>query len=99
MSFEVRNSDIDLNHHVNNVKYAQWILDALPIEILRTGANLVGYEVNFLAEAKIGDQIKIQIGAEEIAAGVTRNRFQGVRAADGRAVFSALLLSTEVKHA
>jgi acyl-ACP thioesterase len=40
--FRVRNSDIDLNQHVNNTKYAQWILDALPIEVLKAGVFLKG---------------------------------------------------------
>lgn len=27
--FHVRNSDLDLNGHVNNTKYAQWLLDSV----------------------------------------------------------------------
>ena len=30
LSFDVRNSDIDVNRHVNNTRYAQWILDSIP---------------------------------------------------------------------
>jgi medium-chain acyl-[acyl-carrier-protein] hydrolase len=30
-NYQVRNSDIDQNQHVNNTKYAQWILDAIPL--------------------------------------------------------------------
>ena len=46
--FHVRNSDIDSNNHVNNTRYAQWILDSLPIDLLKKGVELKGYEVNFL---------------------------------------------------
>lgn len=31
--FNVRYSDIDSNHHVNNVKYIEWSLEAVPVEI------------------------------------------------------------------
>ncbi|MGZ5278618.1 MAG: acyl-[acyl-carrier-protein] thioesterase, partial [Pseudobdellovibrionaceae bacterium] len=55
--FQVRNSDLDMNNHVNNTRYAQWILDSIPLDNLREGADLLGYEVNFLAETKSGDMI------------------------------------------
>ncbi|MBX3016391.1 MAG: hypothetical protein KF767_00775 [Bdellovibrionaceae bacterium] len=90
--FEVRNSDIDLNNHVNNTRYAQWVLDAIPIEILRQGAHLVGYEVNFLSEMKIGDVVHLQKAkAEESDGDRQRIQFQGTRAADGKVAFTAVL--------
>lgn len=82
--FCVRNSDIDMNHHVNNTKYAQWILDALPIEKLRNGADLLEYEVNFLAETVPGDIVSVQKGGEP-----AELRFQGIRTGDGKQVFTA----------
>lgn len=94
--FEVRNSDIDLNRHVNNTKYAQWILDAIPIDILRDGAELKGYEVNFLAETKIGDVVNVQkmkMDQREGPVGITQ--FQGLRAADGKPVFTAQLRAAD----
>lgn len=96
--FQVRNSDIDLNHHVNNTKYAQWVLDALPIDLLRKGANLVGYDVNFLAESKIGDIVTVQKMKDERKDEKTSIvQFQGVRSADGKPVFTALLHSVDAK--
>ena len=90
--FEVRNSDIDLNNHVNNTKYAQWILDAIPIEMLRVGGHLTGYEVNFLAETKSGDVIKVQKAAEEREVeNASIMQFQGLRVADSKPVFIAQL--------
>lgn len=99
--FQVRNSDIDMNRHVNNTRYAQWILDSLPLELLKQGVDLHGYEVNFLAEAKSGDTIVVQqVEASPPTEGFGEERqlsqFQGLRATDGKAVFSALLLSTPV---
>lgn len=51
-SFEVRQTDLDLNRHVNNVRYIEWTLSGLPDN----------YEVNeidikFLAESVFGDTV------------------------------------------
>jgi acyl-ACP thioesterase len=90
--FEVRNSDIDLNNHVNNTRYAQWILDSIPLEILRAGAELKSYEVNFLAETKSGDVVKVQRGMHDAQNGnESVIHFQGLRVADSKPVFTALL--------
>lgn len=88
--FQVRNSDIDLNNHVNNTKYAQWVLDALPISDLREGFHLDEYLVNFLAETKTGDLVTIQQTPEQLRSpdeGLIQ--FQGLRAKDGRPAFLA----------
>lgn len=88
--FQVRNSDIDLNNHVNNTRYAQWVLDALPISDLREGLNLHEYAVNFLAETKTGDLVTIQRAPEEmLAANEGLIKFQGIRAKDGKPAFLA----------
>ncbi|MES2801716.1 MAG: acyl-ACP thioesterase domain-containing protein [Bdellovibrionota bacterium] len=86
--FEVRNSDLDMNNHVNNTKYAKWILDAIPLEILKSDVQLTKYEINFLAETKSGDKVTLQkTNAPDSAV----TQFQGVRAADGKPVFTARL--------
>lgn len=84
--FHVRNSDLDLNGHVNNTKYAQWILDSLPEANLRT-YTLQEYEVNFIAETKSGDVILIFGGA----LAEDRFQFQGVRTSDQKIVFAATM--------
>lgn len=93
--FQVRNSDLDMNNHVNNTKYVQWILDALPVSVLRKGINLHGYEVNFLAEAKLGDEIIIQrAGANSFESSPDADVFLGTNSADGKLIFTARLLSS-----
>lgn len=90
--FQVRNSDIDLNNHVNNTKYAQWILDSVPIDILRKGTYLHTYEVNFLAEAKSGDLITVQKTVKDESIGpFNRVYFQGIRSSDSKPVFTAMM--------
>ncbi len=93
--FQVRNSDIDSNNHVNNTKYAQWILDSLPINILREGLELQEYEINFLAEARIEDVITIQrAGKQQTDGKITIAKFQGLRKKDDRVIFTAQLKTT-----
>jgi medium-chain acyl-[acyl-carrier-protein] hydrolase len=56
--FPVRCSDLDLYNHVNNAKYIEWILDSFPGEMHREFA-VAEFEINFLAEARIGDEAAI----------------------------------------
>jgi acyl-ACP thioesterase len=80
--FEVRNSDLDLNDHVNNTKYAQWVLDAVSLDAVKS-VDVYEYEINFLAETKKGDLITVQQSPGEAI------QFQGLRKADGKIVFTA----------
>jgi len=90
-NFKVRYSDLDVNGHVNNTRYAQWILDAASAEEIATH-ELLDYEVNFLAEARIGDEIVVERGAIELAGeSPARCQFQGRRLADDKTVFAARL--------
>lgn len=80
-SFSVRNSDLDANMHVNNTKYSQWIFDSLPLFSLnREGFST--YEVNFLQETKLNDQINIQQATSN------EDYFHGFRDSDQKIVFS-----------
>jgi len=58
-SYEVRYSDIDIHHHVNNIRYIEWILDSIPREMNRTH-QIHTFEINFLAESSYEDVISIQ---------------------------------------
>jgi len=58
-SYEVRYSDIDVHHHVNNVKYIEWILDSYPVEINRTH-QIHTFDINFLAESSYEDAISVR---------------------------------------
>jgi acyl-ACP thioesterase len=88
--FQVRNSDIDQNQHVNNTRYAQWVLDSIPLEDHRKH-SLREYEVNFLAETHVGDVITIRKGEAPASDGLRRADFQGVRESDDKIVFAARL--------
>ncbi len=50
-------SDLDVNGHLNNCMYTKIVLDALNVEEVR-GA-LKKYELHFMCECKIGDEIRV----------------------------------------
>ncbi|WP_196887598.1 acyl-[acyl-carrier-protein] thioesterase [Aureivirga sp. CE67] len=53
---EVKISDLDMNRHVNNIKYSQWVLDTIPFEYHKTH-SIAEYEINFMSETFLGDFI------------------------------------------
>lgn len=55
-SFATRNSDLDLNGHVNNTKFSQWVIDSIPFE-RHTEFKVTGYHINFLSEVKLDDEV------------------------------------------
>ena len=81
---------------MNNTKYAQWILDSLPLATLKAGAILSGYEVNFLAESKIGDLVSIQ-QAKSITQQNDQQviQFQGTLVTTNKPLFVAKLYVSE----
>jgi len=56
-SIEVSVTDLDMNNHVNNVKYAQWILNLIPFD-LHKKYIVTAFDINFMSETFLGDQIK-----------------------------------------
>jgi acyl-ACP thioesterase len=56
--FRVHYSDLDMNQHVNNAKYIEWILDSYPLEMNQTH-NVTTFEINFLAETNYGEELCI----------------------------------------
>lgn len=54
--FQVGWTDLDANDHVNNVKYLEWALEALPLEVNRD-RRLARVDIEFHAEAFYGDRI------------------------------------------
>jgi acyl-ACP thioesterase len=52
--------DIDVNMHVNNVKYTEWFLSAFPFEF-RKNNRVTAYEINYTAEMKFGDTAEISV--------------------------------------
>lgn len=88
--FAVHDSDLDINGHVNNTRYAAWATDCLTAEELAT-LRIAEYEVNFLAESRVGDDVAVERSAFERADGFLRCQFQGRRAGEDKPLFVAAL--------
>lgn len=58
-SFHVRLSDIDLNHHVNNASYIDWIFESVSEEVLMN-YSIKSCEIGYKAEAFYGETIESQ---------------------------------------
>ncbi|RKX78391.1 MAG: acyl-ACP thioesterase [Spirochaetes bacterium] len=85
----VKYSDLDINNHVNNVKYIEWILDSFPVEIRKT-FRMETLEINFLAEALLGERILIQSGETGEVKSCTRAWVhRALRTSDRREIFRA----------
>jgi acyl-ACP thioesterase len=54
--FRVRYSDLDINQHVNNVSYIEWVLENIQ-SIEKNQRCLAELEINFLGEAFLGDEV------------------------------------------
>ena len=49
---------LDMNNHVNNARYIEWIMNELPLQVLLQ-RQIREVEVNFIAEVKHSDEIQI----------------------------------------
>jgi len=62
--FTARRGDIDLNGHVNNVHYIEWLVEALP----EGAGKITDFEITFKSETLAGDEIVAE--AVEVEPGV-----------------------------
>ncbi len=54
----VRYGDLDRNRHTNNTRYAVWMLDTLPPEVLEDHV-ITDFDMNFTAESHYGDELTV----------------------------------------
>lgn len=54
--FNIRYSDIDSNMHVNNVKYVEWAMEAVPLDVIKD-YKLVRIKVTFEKETTYGEKV------------------------------------------
>jgi acyl-ACP thioesterase len=55
-TFDVRYHDLDLNRHVNNVRYAEWAIETLPPKV-HDSHRCTGLALQFRAETTMGDTV------------------------------------------
>lgn len=77
----VQYSDIDVNGHMNNTRYIDWVCDALPYDAL-LGKGLAAWQINYISEAKPGETLALSSREVE---GSTQ--MLGKRLSDGATVF------------
>ncbi len=63
-TFTVRYHDLDLNRHVNNVRYLEWALETLPAEVLDRRL-CTGVAFQFEAEATLGNRVRATAQLDE----------------------------------
>jgi len=54
-------TEIDVNGHVNNVWYADWIMKTLPYTI-RKEKRITSFEINYLSEVFVNEKVNIELG-------------------------------------
>lgn len=58
MDRQVRYNDLDLNMHVNNVKYVEWVEDCFSLEDFQK-YNIKELQINFLKQVKFGEKVEL----------------------------------------
>lgn len=84
-----RYSDLDINKHVNAVKYIEWIQDFFPIEKYEK-QNIKEFQINYQSETRYDEEVEIRTHKEENNEGF--QYFEGVRNLNGSAAFRAKIL-------
>jgi len=71
-SFIVNYSDIDLNDHLNNTKYIEWILDNYSKNFFKN-YEIKNLEINFLSESSWGDNLIVCEEVENSSQNIIKN--------------------------
>jgi medium-chain acyl-[acyl-carrier-protein] hydrolase len=77
---------LDMNNHVNNSRYIEWIMNEIPVEALLT-RQLKEVEVNFISEVKHLDYLQILIPEEGIEGSIFMGFIKNRK--DSRQAFAA----------
>ena len=78
-------SDTDINGHVNNIKYADFVCDALRLEKLGAGKFVSALQICYLAECLAGEELGLYIGQER------ENWYATGKGSEGKMRFDAIL--------
>lgn len=81
VDFHIRYSDIDSNNHVNNVKYIEWAIEAVPIEVVKY-YRIKRIKVTFEKESRYGETISSSVAIKEVNEN-TINSYHTIRKDDG----------------
>lgn len=94
--FEVKISDLDVNLHVNNVKYTQWVLDMIALDKHRDFV-IREYEINFLSETFLGDEVEgFESGHRFIEKNKVEAFFYGKKAGEQKPAFISKYIAEKI---
>ncbi len=80
---EVLYSDVDMNRHMNNTKYLNWICELFPPKILEE-KRISRVKINYIAEAQLGQRVELFRSGTEDGCYICGNT-------DGKTVFDAFV--------
>jgi len=86
MPVVARYSDLDINKHVNAVKYIEWVQDCYPQEIYEN-RNVKEFQINYQAETRYEEEVQIRI--RNASQSDPFEYMEGIRASDENAAFRA----------
>ncbi|MGQ1890755.1 acyl-[acyl-carrier-protein] thioesterase [Thermophagus sp. OGC60D27] len=88
-------SDLDFNHHVNNTRYMEWLMDAIAPE----GSEIASFNIHFTNEFKKGESVIIKTGYPENDSNnlvfVIDHESTGKTGCSGEICFRQISLSTD----
>lgn len=86
---QIMNSDIDMNNHLNNVRYAELVYNAIPHEILVEN-DICEMQLDFMKECVLNDVIDIYIKNDQ-------NKLYVLGKKDGRVKFKSVVVLNRKK--
>jgi len=75
----VRYNDIDFHQHVNNNRYMEWAINAIPLDKINN-STIRSFQINFMSEAVLNNEIRIEYSNED-------DIVQGLRVKDNKPIF------------
>lgn len=96
-TFNVRISDLDMNNHVNNVKFTQWVLDSIPFTYHKS-FEIKEYEINFIREIFLNDKVEVSSNMQMLNPKEQYEIFfKGNRENESKPAFTARILTKAVQ--
>jgi acyl-ACP thioesterase len=93
--FRVRYRDLDINQHVNNASYVEWMFEGLPADV-QNKLRLAELEINFLAESFLQDRVVARYQPQDSDDRILHHAL--FREADGRELVRARTVWQPVKE-
>jgi acyl-ACP thioesterase len=80
-------SELDVNHHVNNARYVDWITDCYAPDLMAS-RSVRTMQVNYVGESTFGDLVRIYRGEDRLHGA---DYIEGINSATGGKVVQALI--------